>query len=40
MEVGISQGWASQLQDAMKTAFPGMDSSVSSQNGEAQRHEK
>jgi len=40
MEEEISQGWASQSQDAMKTAFPGMDFSVSSQNRETQRHEK
>lgn len=40
MEVGISQGRASQSHDAMKTAFPGTDLSVSSQNGETQRHEK
>lgn len=40
IEVGISQGWASQSQDAMKTAFPGMDFSDSSQNREARRHKK
>lgn len=36
MEEGISQSWASQSQDAVKTAFPGMDFSVSRQNREAE----